>query len=102
MAAVGAGPACSGCADTLIRNGVDADVIDRYAEIGGLLNFRIPPFKLGKAVVCRRHLLEDMGVRFTLNTDIGRDSDFRSLVEDYDAIFLGLGTYQPLMGGFES
>ena len=99
---VGAGPAGLGCADTLIRNGVDVDVIDRYSEIGGLLTFGIPPFKLDKAVVRRRrHLLEDMGVRFTLNTEVGRDQEFRSLVEGYDAVFLGLGTYQPLMGGFE-
>ena len=50
------------------------DVFDRYEEIGGLLTFGIPSFKLDKAVVRqRRALLEELGVRFHLNTEIGRD-----------------------------
>jgi len=63
VAIVGAGPAGLGCADILVRNGVEAVVFDRYTEIGGLLTFGIPPFKLEKEVVLtRREIMEEMGV----------------------------------------
>ena len=101
VAIVGAGPAGLGCADILARNGVKAVVYDRYPEIGGLLTFGIPPFKLEKDVVkTRRELLEGMGVEFVLNTEIGKDVPFQTLLDDYDAVFLGMGTYTYMKGGF--
>jgi glutamate synthase (NADPH/NADH) small chain len=54
VAIVGAGPAGLSCADILVRNGVTPVVFDRYAKIGGLLTFGIPPFKLEKQVVEKR------------------------------------------------
>lgn len=94
VAVVGAGPAGLAVADRLARAGVDTAVFDRYEEIGGLLTFGIPPFKLDKAVVrTRRAVLEDMGVRFILNTEVGRDVAFATLLYDYDAVFLGTGAY---------
>ena len=54
VAIVGAGPAGLGCADVLARNGVKPIVFDRYAEVGGLLTYGIPPFKLEKDVVKTR------------------------------------------------
>ena len=101
VAVVGAGPAGLACADVLTRNGVTAVVYDRYPEIGGLLTFGIPEFKLEKEVVRRRRgLMEDMGVRFVLGTEIGRDVALERLLEEYDAVFLGMGTYTSLRGGF--
>lgn len=101
VAVVGAGPAGIGCADVLVRNGVKPVVFDRYPEIGGLLTFGIPPFKLEKGVITlRRRVLEEMGVEFVLNTEIGRDVAFDRLLEDYDAVFLGMGTYTSMKGGF--
>lgn len=101
VAVVGAGPAGLACADVLARNGVAAVVYDRYPEIGGLLTFGIPEFKLEKEVVrVRRKVLEEMGIRFELNTEIGRDLPFERLLSDYDAVFLGMGTYTYLRGGF--
>jgi glutamate synthase (NADPH/NADH) small chain len=101
VAIVGAGPAGLGCADTLVRNGVEAQVFDRHPEIGGLLTFGIPPFKLDKAIVRRRRrVLEDMGVRFHLGVEVGQDLDFAELVNAHDAVFLGMGTYAPMRGGF--
>ncbi len=71
---IGAGPAGLGCADILVRNGVKPVVFDRYARIGGLLTFGIPPFKLEKEVVeTRREIMEGMGVEFGLGIEIGRD-----------------------------
>ncbi len=101
VAVVGAGPAGLGCADVLARHGVQAVVFDRYPEIGGLLTFGIPEFKLEKSVIIRRRqLLEEMGVEFRLNTDIGKDVKFESLLADYDAVFIGTGTYKYMKGGF--
>lgn len=101
VAIVGAGPAGLACADVLVRNGVDAIVYDKYSEIGGLLTFGIPPFKLEKEVVrTRRQILEGMGVKFVLNTEIGKDVSFARLLADYDAVFLGMGAYTYMKGGF--
>jgi len=101
VAIVGAGPAGLACADVLTRNGVKPVVYDRYPEIGGLLTYGIPPFKLDKSIVLtRRALLEEQGVEFVLNTDVGTDVPFQQLLDDYDAVFLGMGTYTYMKGGF--
>lgn len=101
VAIVGAGPAGIGCADILVRNGVKPVVYDSHPEIGGLLTFGIPAFKLEKDIVTRRReVLEGMGVEFVLNTEVGKDISFDKLVKDYDAVFLGMGTYTYMRGGF--
>ena len=98
---VGAGPAGLAAADVLARNGIRSDVYDSYSEIGGLLTFGIPPFKLEKEVVTkRREILEGMGVTFILETRIGEDKPFDSLMDEYDAVFLGMGTYTYVRGEF--
>ncbi|MDN0082138.1 FAD-dependent oxidoreductase [Crenobacter sp. SG2305] len=102
VAVIGAGPAGLGCADILVRNGVKPVVFDRYEEIGGLLTFGIPEFKLEKDVVkTRRLIMEEMGVEFRLNTEIGRDVSIDELLEEYDAVFMGMGAYQYMKGGFD-
>ena len=102
VAIVGAGPAGIGCADILIRAGIKCDVYDKQSEIGGLLTFGIPEFKLEKSVVRRRRkILEEMGIKFHLNKEVGKDISFKKLHEGYDAIFLGMGTYTSLEGGFQ-
>ncbi len=101
VAIIGAGPAGLGCADVLVRSGVAPVVFDRYDEIGGLLTFGIPEFKLEKDIVRRRRaILEEMGVRFQLNTDVGTDISFDTLLAEYDAVFMGMGTYTYMKGGF--
>jgi glutamate synthase (NADPH) small chain len=101
VAIVGAGPAGLGCADILVRNGVKPVVFDRYQRIGGLLTFGIPPFKLEKQVVeMRRELMEGMGVEFRLGVDVGTDMPFEQLLTEYDAVFLGMGTYTSVTGDF--
>ena len=102
VAIIGAGPAGIGCADILIRAGIKCDVFDKQPEIGGLLTFGIPEFKLEKSVVRRRRkILEDMGIKFHLNKEIGKDIGFQKLHDNYDAVFLGMGTYTSLEGGFK-
>jgi len=103
VAVIGAGPAGLACADVLTRNGVDAVVYDRHAQIGGLLTFGIPSFKLEKDVIqTRREIFEEMGIEFRLNTNVGVDINFADISDEFDAVFLGLGTYKDMSGGFEN
>ncbi|MBB3167231.1 FAD-dependent oxidoreductase [Simiduia aestuariiviva] len=101
VAVIGAGPAGIGCADVLVRNGVKPVVFDRYPEIGGLLTFGIPEFKLEKSVLTRRReIFTEMGIEFRLNTEVGKDITMEELLRDYDAVFMGMGTYKYMKGGF--
>ncbi|MFC3032315.1 FAD-dependent oxidoreductase [Pseudoalteromonas fenneropenaei] len=100
VAIIGAGPAGLGCADILVRNGVKPVVFDRNPEIGGLLTFGIPAFKLEKSVMTkRREIFTDMGVEFHLNTEVGKDVSMDELLAEYDAVFVGVGTYKSMRGG---
>ncbi len=99
VAVIGAGPAGLGCAELLTRNGVKVVVYDKYPEIGGLLTFGIPGFKLEKSILIkRREFLQDIGVEFKLNTEIGIDISIKQLQQDYDSLFLGMGTYKAVDG----
>lgn len=101
VAVIGAGPAGLGCADVLIRNGVTPVVFDRNPEIGGLLTFGIPSFKLDKNVIAlRRRIFTEMGVEFQLGVEVGRDVAFADLLRDFDAVFVGVGAYTPMRAGF--
>lgn len=102
VAIIGAGPAGIACADRLAKAGIKAVVFDRYSEIGGLLTFGIPEFKLEKSVIkTRRQVLEEMGVEFRLNHNISSSEDFAKLVESYDAVFLAIGAYQEVRAGIK-
>jgi len=101
VAIIGAGPAGLACADILIRNGVKPVVFDRNPEIGGLLTFGIPEFKLEKNVMSqRREIFTEMGIEFRLNVEIGQDVTIDQLLQGYDAVFMGMGTYNYMKGGF--
>ena len=101
VAIVGSGPAGIACADTLTRSGIKSHVYDKNEEIGGLLTFGIPEFKLEKSVVRRRRkILEEMGIDFHLGVEIGKDIPFQEIYDANDAVFLAMGTYTSLEGGF--
>lgn len=103
VAVIGAGPAGLACADVLIRNGVTPVVFDRHPEIGGLLTFGIPAFKLDKTILThRRKVFTEMGIEFRLNTEIGKDISLTTLLDEFDAVFVGVGTYQSMRAGLEN
>lgn len=100
VAIIGAGPAGLACADVLTRNGVAVTVYDRHPEIGGLLTFGIPSFKLDKSLLARRReIFSAMGIHFELNCEVGKDVSLDSLLEQYDAVFVGVGTYRSMKAG---
>jgi len=102
VAIIGSGPAGLACADELCHQGIAPVVYDSHYEIGGLLTFGIPPFKLDKSVVKRRRqVLEEMGVTFKLNQTIGKDIALQTLIAKNDDVFLGMGTYQPVTGNLD-
>jgi glutamate synthase (NADPH/NADH) small chain len=92
VAVIGSGPAGLSCAHFLLRAGIQVDIYERSAEPGGLLAIGIPNFKLDKALVRRRfEILQQAGLNLHLNCEIGRDLEFDTLLDRYDALFLGLG-----------
>jgi glutamate synthase (NADPH/NADH) small chain len=92
---VGAGPAGLAAAEELRRHGYAVHVYDRHDRVGGLLIYGIPGFKLEKEIVLRRRrLLEESGVRFHLETEIGRDLSFAALRARHAAVLLATGVYR--------
>ncbi len=92
---IGAGPGGLAAADRLRRAGIQVTVYDRYDRSGGLLVYGIPGFKLEKDVVMRRNKqLEDGGVDFVLNCNVGEDISFDDLREKHDAILIATGVYK--------
>ncbi len=92
VAVVGSGPAGFSCAHFLLRAGIGVDMFERSALAGGLMTIGIPNFKLDKAIVQRRFdILQGAGLNLHLNREVGRDLSFQSLLDGYDAVFLGIG-----------
>ncbi|MBB5517432.1 NAD(P)-dependent oxidoreductase [Amphiplicatus metriothermophilus] len=92
---VGAGPAGLAAAEQLREQGFQVTVYDRYDRAGGLLVYGIPNFKLDKAVVARRVArLEEGGVAFALNFEVGRDAGLAELRARHDAILIATGVYK--------
>ncbi|KIN62655.1 Glutamate synthase, small subunit [Sulfitobacter noctilucicola] len=92
---IGAGPGGLAAADVLRRQGVQVTIYDRYDRAGGLLTYGIPGFKLEKDVVMRRNeQLEQGGVTFELNCDVGVDISFADIRAKHDAVIIATGVYK--------
>ena len=91
---VGAGPGGLAAADRLRRAGVQVTVYDRHDRAGGLLTYGIPGFKLEKPVVMQRIAqLEEGGVEFVLNCNVGEDLSFDAIRGKHDAVVIATGVY---------
>ena len=93
VAVIGAGPAGLSAAVTLRRRGWSVTVYERRANIGGLLRYGIPCFKLDKALIDRRRsVLEAEGIRFVTDCEVGRDVSAEWLAKHHDAVVVAIGT----------
>jgi glutamate synthase (NADPH/NADH) small chain len=92
---IGAGPGGLAAADVLRRAGVQVTVYDRYDRAGGLMTYGIPGFKLEKDVVMQRvRQLEEGGVEFVLNCNVGEDITFDAIHGKHDAVVIATGVYK--------
>ncbi len=92
---IGAGPGGLAAADMLRRQGVQVTVYDRYDRGGGLLTYGIPGFKLEKDIVMQRMAqLEDGGVKFVMNCNVGDDLSFGAIRGEHDAVLIATGVYK--------
>ena len=95
VGSIGSGPAGLACGEQLRKKGYKVTIYDRYDRAGGLLIYGIPGFKLEKHVVQRRiKLLEESGIKFVLNFEVGKDSSLAELREKHDAILIATGVYK--------
>ncbi len=96
VAVVGSGPAGLAVADQLNKRGHNVTVFERSDRLGGLLMYGIPNMKLEKHIIDRKiRIMEEEGVKFFTNTDIGRDVKSRKLVEGFDRIVFACGASNP-------
>ena len=92
---IGAGPAGLAAAEQLRKLGYQITVYDRYDRAGGLLIYGIPNFKLEKFVVERRtKLLEEGGIKFIQNFEVGKDATLEQLKKKHDALLIATGVYK--------
>jgi len=96
VAVVGSGPAGLAAAAQLNSAGHEVTVYERADRVGGLLMYGIPNMKLEKSIVERRvKLLEAEGIKFVVNTEIGKDITAKELTTKFDAVVLAVGSTAP-------
>jgi len=96
VAVVGSGPSGLAAAQLLNRRGHSVTVYERNDRVGGLLRYGIPNMKLDKRFIDRRvALMEQAGVRFVTNADVGKNISAEQLKEEYDSVILTCGASNP-------
>ncbi|MFM7424064.1 MAG: glutamate synthase small subunit [Elainella sp.] len=97
VAVIGSGPAGLAAAAQLNRAGHWVTVYERANRPGGLLMYGIPNMKLDKAQIVNRrlNLLEQEGIKFVCNTEVGKDLPVETLMNEYDAVLLCTGATKP-------
>lgn len=96
IAVIGSGPSGLACANQLNQKGYNVTVFEKNEAVGGLLRFGIPDFKLNKSVIDRRiNLMKEEGVEFVCNAHIGKEVTIKSILNDYDAVSVAIGTAVP-------
>lgn len=97
VAVVGSGPAGITVAIELVKKGYNVTIFEKNEELGGMLRYGIPEFRLPKDIIDNlTNILKDAGVKIKVNTLIGPVITMDKLFEDgYDAVFIGTGVWNP-------
>lgn len=102
VAVVGSGPSGLTCAAQLAQKGVEVTVYEAFHKTGGVLVYGIPEFRLPKRLVgAEVDKLKEWGVKFELNTVVGKTITIDELLEQNDAVFIGSGAGLPMFMGIE-
>jgi CO/xanthine dehydrogenase FAD-binding subunit len=100
IAVIGSGPAGLAAAFYLRRAGHQVTVYEKLPEVGGMLRYSIPPYRLPKDVVRKQiEALKGMGIVFEVGVNVGKDLDVTVLQKRFDALFLAGGTWRNLTLG---
>jgi len=100
VAVVGSGPAGLSAAYYLRRLGYRVTVFESMEELGGLLTYGIPPYRLPKAIVRQQvEALKGMGIEFRLRANVGEDVKVEELMSSFDAVFLACGAWRERPAG---
>ena len=96
VAVIGSGPSGLAAADMLNKRGHNVTVYEKNDRIGGLLMYGIPNMKLEKNIVERRvKLMEQEGIKFITNADVGNTIPAKDILDSYDAVILCCGAENP-------
>ena len=105
VAIVGSGPSALACASDLAKMGYKVHVFEALHELGGVLVYGIPEFRLPKQTIVREEIeaVRRLGVTFETDVIVGRTVTVDSLLDDegYDAVFIGSGAGLPRFMGIE-
>ena len=96
IAVIGSGPSGLAAADQLNSRGHAVTVYERNDRVGGLLRYGIPNMKLEKQIIDRKiAVMEEEGITFKTNVDVGKDIKPKELLAEYDAVILACGASNP-------
>ncbi len=102
VAVIGAGPAGLACAHDLAAAGHDVTVFEALPEPGGMLRYAIPEYRLPKKELAKEiRYIEKLGVAIRCGVEIGKDVDLDTVMNDFDALFIGTGAPGGLPLGVE-
>jgi len=96
VAVIGSGPSGMAAADLLNKAGHEVTLFEKDARAGGLLRYGVPDFKLSKATIDRRlEIMMREGLTIRTNVNIGKDIPMQDIVNQYDAVCIATGAFQP-------
>ena len=96
IAVIGSGPAGLECAYELRKSGFQVTIFEKEKELGGILKYGIPDFRLEKKYVQEIiEILKNMNIKFETEKELGKNIHIKDLKKEYDCIFLGIGAETP-------